>query len=191
MTFLFLFWLLRITSVLHEPPMCFRFFSPSHLPFRRPWPKCGISVSGRDSDVLCEWNVPRKGLKADQMPPPLTFLPVVYLCSYEPCHDHLSLSLSLGSFRFLAFCPQSLPWVLRWFAALSSRDSQSIQGCAGQPKPKIPSSENPARGKIESVMNFKVQRSRARVDGLQSPIGHVNDVSSFGRRFVSQPVAIS
>lgn len=137
----------------------FRFF-PFLLTFsfRHSWPKRGILMSWRDLDVLCEWNVPRKGFKADQMtsshfsarPIPLLLWTSIAKATF------LSLLLSLVSSRFLAFYTHSLSdyWAVHGSPILVPR----LRGTREEPKWQI---SRILSGKIEPKINFKVQRSRA------------------------------
>lgn len=97
------------------------------------WPKRGIPVSRRGLDVLCEWNVSRKGLKADQMPPPLTFLPVV--CTPLTLTGPVATTfLSLP--RFFSFSSVlsalSLGFLRRFVVFPSSSAAIAIQGCVAR-----------------------------------------------------------
>lgn len=126
----------------HESPTCFRFFS---LILTFPFVVRGQNVASRCQDAARMFFVSEMFLVKASRPTRCHLLSL-------SCHVPLLLrslsrppfSLSLVSFRFLAFYPQSLPWILRQFAVLSFRDLQSTQGCTGQPKPQIPSI-NPAR----------------------------------------------
>lgn len=140
------------------------FFSfPSHLFFCHSWPKCGIPMSWRDLDVLCEWNVPRKGFKADQMTSSHFSARPILLLLWTSIAKATFLSLSSSLLGFFSF--SSILYALSlgllggsWLSHLDAILIPRLRGTREQPKWQI---SWILSGKIEPKINFKVQRSRA------------------------------